>query len=153
MKRVELWATGIGILVGIGFLTVEPGYAEDDAKKCSLATLNGQYLFAGSGTLFPPAFGITKSSVGNSAGYHVFNGDGTGTDVVTFVVNGINQNVPSPVAVTYTLNADCTGTYTVQAGPHFNKFVALDGDSLTVIDTDPGVAISEGPDFRVQSSR
>jgi hypothetical protein len=72
---------------------------------------------------------------------------------VTFVVNGINQNVPSPVAVTYTLNADCTGTYTVQAGPHFNIFVALDGDSLTVIDTDPGVAISEGPDFRVQSSR
>ena len=153
MKRVELWAIGIGILAGIGFLTVEPGYAEDGAKKCSLATLNGQYLFAGSGTLFPPAFGVTKPSVGNSAGYHIFNGDGTGTDVVTFVVNGVNQNVPSPVPITYTLNPDCTGTYSVENGPNLDIFVAVDGSALSVIEATPGVSASYGPDPRVGSSR
>jgi len=139
MKRLSLWALGIAALLSVGLLTVEQGDA-DGATGCTLATLKGQYLFAGSGTL------------ANSAGYHIFNGDGTGTDFVTFVVNGVNQQVPSPAAITYTLKSDCTGTYTVQPfGPHFNIFVARDGEELSVIVTDPGVAFSEGPNRRVGS--
>jgi hypothetical protein len=139
VKRAGLWAIGLGVVVSIG---VEQGYAGERAERCTLATLNGQYLFAESGTLFPPAFGITKQSIGNSAGYHIFNGDGTGTDFVTFTVNGVNQHVPSPVPITYTLKPDCTGTYSVQNGPNFDIFVAVDGSSLTTINTDPGVAFS-----------
>ena len=45
------------------------------------------------GTLFPPAFGVTEPSVSTAAGYSIYNGDGTGTDYVTFTVNGVNQNV------------------------------------------------------------
>ena len=119
------------------------------APACSLATLKGQYPFAGSGTLFPPAFGVTAQSAAASAGYHIFNGDGTGTDYVTFTVNGVNQNVPSPVAITYTLHPDCTGTYSVQNGPSFAIFVAVDGSALSVIDTNPGVSFSAGPNPRV----
>ena len=152
MKRIGLWAIGTGVLLSAGYLTVGQGYA-DDEKGCTLATLNGQYLFAGSGTLFPPAFGVTAPAVGASAGYHIFNGDGTGTDFVTFTVNGVNQHVPSPVPITYTLKPDCTGTYSVQNGPNFDIFVAVDGSQLSVIGTDPGVALSEGPNFRVESSR
>ena len=91
MKRVGLSAIGIGVLVSMGLLTVKPGYADenDRATKCTLATLKGRYLFAGTGTLLPPAFGVTEPSLESAAGYHIFNGDGTGKDFVTFLVNGI----------------------------------------------------------------
>jgi hypothetical protein len=153
MKRVGLWAIGIGVLVSAGPLNGEQAYARENEAKCTLATLKGQYLFAGSGTLFPPAFGVTAPSVDNSAGYHIFNGDGTGTDFVTGTVNGVDKHVPSPVPITYTLKPDCTGTYSVQNGPNFDIFVAVNGSQLSVIGTDPGVALSEGPNFRVELSR
>jgi len=150
MNRVAQWVIGVGLFAALGFLTIAPGYANGgEYAECTLATLRGQYLFAGSGTLFPPAFGVTEVSSANSAGYHIFNGDGTGTDWVTFVVNGVNLKVPSPVPITYTLNSDCTGTYSVSNGPTFNIFVARDGSELAVIVTTPGVAVSEGPDRRV----
>ena len=141
MKRAELWAIALSVVVSLG---VEQGYAGERAERCSLATLNGQYLFAESGTLFPPAFGVTKQSIGNSAGFHIFNGDGTGTDFVTFSVNGIDQHVPSPVAITYTLKPDCTGTLSVQNGPNHDIFVAVHGSSLTSINTDPGRRVLRG---------
>jgi hypothetical protein len=150
VKRAGLWAIALGVVVSIG---VEQGYAGERAEKCTLATLNGQYLFAESGTLFPPAFGVTKESIGNSAGFHIINGDGTGTDFVTFSVNGIDQHVPSPVAITYTLNPDCTGTLSVQNGPNHDIFVAVDGSSLTSINTDPGVAFAGGSQPRVRLER
>ncbi len=114
------------------------------AAKCTLDTLKGQYLVAANGMLFAPAFGVTAPSVSAAAGYLIYNGDGTGTDFVTFTVNGINQNVTSPTSTTYTLKSDCTGTKTVLPyGPNFDIFVALDGDALTAVATDPGLAVSE----------
>jgi hypothetical protein len=55
MKRVGLWALGIGVFVSVGLLTVERGYADenDDTTTCTLATLKGRYLFALTGTVFP----------------------------------------------------------------------------------------------------
>jgi hypothetical protein len=153
MTRVGRWVIGTGVLLSVGLLSVGQGYADDDANGCTLATLKGQYLFAGSGMLFPPALGLTTPAVNNAAGYHIFNGDGTGTDFVTGTVNGVNKHVPSPVPITYTLKPDCTGTYSVQNGPNFDIFVAVDGSQLSVIGTDPGSALSEGPNFRVESSR
>ena len=118
------------------------GVRKRGTAKCTLATLNGQHLFASSGTLFPGAFGglIKVESIGNAAGYHIFNGDGTGTDFVTFTVNGVDQNVPSPVSTTYTLNPNCTGTLSLLKGPNFDIFVAIDGSELSTINRDPGAA-------------
>ena len=157
-KCAGLWAIGTGLLIGAGLLTAGRGYADERKEHmpaCTLATLKGQYVFSGSGTLLAPAFGLTgtQTALIASAGYHIFNGDGTGMDFVTFTVNGINQNVPSPVPTTYTLGPDCTGTYTVQAGPRFNIFVAHDGSELSVIETVPGVSLADGPYRRVGSSR
>jgi hypothetical protein len=152
MKRAGLWAIVIAGLTSLGPLAVEQGYAGEQDKRCTLATLNGQYLFAGPATLFAPAFGLsgTETAVAASAGFHIFNGDGTGFDFVTFTVNGIDQHVPSPVAITYTLNHDCTGTYSVpSAGITTDIFVAVDGSALTVIETSPGVSTSYGPQPRV----
>jgi hypothetical protein len=74
MRRLGLRLIGMGMLASVGLLTVEQGFADeiDRATKCTLARLTGQYLFAGSATLFPPAFGVAELSVGNSAGYHIF---------------------------------------------------------------------------------
>ena len=86
MKRVGLWAAmGIGIFITVGLLTVEPGYAGEKkhAPMCTLETLKGRYLFAQQAMLLPPAFGITEPTPGADAGFHIFNGDGTGTDIVT----------------------------------------------------------------------
>lgn len=145
MKRAALWAIGIGIAAS---MTGGQSYAGGKEKGCSLATLNGQYPFGGSFTLFPPAFGVTAPSTNTSAGYHIFNGDGTGADFVTFSLNGIDQHVASPIATTYTLNSDCTGTYSVQNGPNFDIFVAVDGSQLASIETDPGAAAA-GVSLRV----
>jgi hypothetical protein len=142
MKRAGSWAIGIGVLLSAGPLAVGQGYAGEDEAKCTLATLNGQYLFTGPGTVVA------------SAGYHIFYGDGTGMDFVTLTVNGVDQRVPSPVAITYTLNHDCTGTYQVpSAGLHFNIFVAVDGSQLAVIETDGNGSAAEGPNFRVGFGR
>ena len=157
MKCARLWAIGIGALVGAGLLPMGRAYAGggDHPSRCTLATLNGQYMFGGPGTLFPPAFGVTARSTAASAGFHIFNGDGTGTDFVTFSVNGIVEVSSSSSPITYTLNPDCTGTYQVPGAPtlHFDIFVAVDGSALTVIPTDPGVAFSWGPQPRVGFDR
>jgi hypothetical protein len=149
LKRSGLCAIATGVLVFcLGLLNAEPGYAA--GRQCNPATLKGQYMVAATGTLFPPAFAVTAPSVSTAAGYSIYNGDGTGTDYVTFAVNGVNQNVTSPTATSYTLESDCTGTKTILPyGPHFNIFVAVDGESLTAIATDSGFAVSES-DSRVQ---
>jgi hypothetical protein len=143
-----LCAVGMGVLVS----TLEQGYADenDRATTCTLATLKGRYLFAGTGTLLPPALGlVTEPSLESAAGYHIFNGDGTGKDFVTFSINGIIVPITSPLSTTYTLNSDCTGTVTVLGGPHADIFVSPDGDELAWINTDPGFVATLGPDRRV----
>jgi hypothetical protein len=140
MKRAGHPAIGFGILATAGLLA-SAGPAP--AAECSLETLRGQYLFAATGTLFPPAFGVSKPSTSHAAGYSVYYGNGTGKDWVTFTVDGQNVGVPSPIDTTYTLNSDCTGTRTVGNGLHFNIFVATDGSWLAQIATDPGFAESD----------
>jgi hypothetical protein len=54
MRRIGLWALGIGALVSVGPLALERGYAADNDGKCTLATLKGRYLFTATGTLLPP---------------------------------------------------------------------------------------------------
>jgi len=154
MKRLGLWAISIAALA----VAVPIATAGENEGRCTLATLNGQYLFNGTGTLFPPAFGVTSASTGTSAGFHIFNGDGTGTDFVAFSINGTIVVPSSSTPITYTLNPDCTGTYQVpsagSAGLNFDIFVAIDGSALITIETDPGAgAIFWGPQPRVGFDR
>jgi hypothetical protein len=141
MRRVRLWAIGIGLVVTVGLLTVEQGYAEEEEKDhpstCTLETLKGRYLFASSGTILPPAFGITEPTPGADAGYHTFNGDGTGTDTVTVRIGTkiFLENFVTPIS--YTVKADCTGTLTVPNGPSFDLFIAPNGKAISRIATAP----------------
>src|SRR5215475_7154384 len=114
MKRVGLWtAIGIGLLITVGFITIKQGYTEekDDAPTCTLKTLKGRYLFGGIATLLDPddPNPLVKQSLLSIAGYHIFNGDGTGIDVVTGSINGVSVLNNNKFDITYTINPDCSG--------------------------------------------
>jgi hypothetical protein len=141
MKHAKPWTIGIGLVATVGLLTVKQGYGQEEEKghvrTCSLETLKGRYLFASSGTVLPPAFGVTEATPGADAGYHTFNGDGTGTDTVTVRIGTkvVLENFVTPI--TYTVKADCTGTYTVPNGPSFDLFIAPNGEAISRIATAP----------------
>jgi hypothetical protein len=133
---------GIGFFISaglVGLVAVKHGYAQEthNAPRCSLHTLKGRYLFALTGTLFPPAFRVTEPTPLNAAGFHIFNGDGAGADIVTFTLGGATVLSNSVTPITYTVNADCTGSYTVPNGPSFGLFIAPDGESIATIATGP----------------
>jgi len=141
MNRLGLWAIGIGVLISVAFLTPRYGFADKD--ECSLPTMQGQYMVSASGTVYPPAFGVTTPTASAAAAYSIYRGDGTGEDHVTFTVGGVDLHVPSPQPFTYTLKPDCTGTRSVDTvGPHFDIYVASDGSSLTEVATDPGFSVA-----------
>jgi hypothetical protein len=133
MKRIGLWATGIGVFLSVGLLTVEQGYTEEKehSTTCTLATLKGRYLFVVNGTYFPPAAGVTVESLFSRVGSRIFNGDGTGTTISTESINGVITNADSHRDLSYTVNADCTGTVKVLGiGATQEIFVAPNGDDM-----------------------
>jgi hypothetical protein len=140
------------VLVAIAGLSFSGTLAasNDDARVrgCTLATLKGQYLFADAGTLLPPS--VPQPTLSAYAGFHVFNGDGTGTDIITGRFDGqiTLENVVAPIS--YSVNADCTGSLTVLGGPTFSLFIATDGESIATIATDPG---SYGANISRRTSR
>jgi hypothetical protein len=126
------------------------GYAEqeDDGPTCTLKTLRGRYLFGGITTLLPPA--VLQQSLLAVAGYHTFNGDGTGTDIVTVSINGAVVLENGVVPISYTVNPDCSGTITVPAAQEtFGIFVAPNGAEMIAIGTTPGSVAVQGPSRRV----
>jgi hypothetical protein len=104
---------------------VHPENAERAVSVCSFRNAS------------PPAFGVTEPTPGADAGYHIFNGDGTGTDTVTVRVGSeiVLENFVTPIS--YTVNADCTGSYTVPNGPSFDLFIAPNGEAIARIATAP----------------
>jgi hypothetical protein len=140
MRRIGLWAT-IGVFISVGLLTVERGYTEEKehATTCTVATLKGRYLFVVNGTYFPPAAGVTVQSLFDRTGHRIFHGDGTGTTIARESVNGVIRPADVHSDLSYTVNADCTGTLKVlSVGATSEIFVAPSGDDMTVIATDKG---------------
>jgi hypothetical protein len=112
----------------------------DGATRCTVKTLKGRYLFAASSITFPPV--VTQPTYSARAGYRIFNGDGTGTVIATFSDNGVITMPDVHVDLSYTINADCTGTYTVlnPAALTAEIFVAPNREELVAIETSKGRA-------------
>jgi len=154
MKHV-LGTIAIAFCVSTGVLAAPQRPTEATYKpNCTVATLKGRYLFGGIATLVPPASG--GQALLAVAGYHVFNGDGTGKDFVAASINGqsIERQFSEPdrsvFDITYTVNQDCSGTYTVLGdGASFGLFVAPDGEEVIVFGTTPGFVLVQGPNRRV----
>src|ERR1700730_14824929 len=117
MTRIGQWAIGIGAFLSVAILTAETGFADEKEheKTCTLATLNGRYLFVVNGTYFPPAAGVTVQSLFDRTGSRIFFGDGTGTTIARESVNGVIRPADLHSDLTYTINADCTGTLKILA--------------------------------------
>ena len=143
VSRISMVATPMMVVCGL-LVVGSSARADDNGNQnqppCSLKTLRGRYLYAEKGTILPPAFGVTAPTQGADAGFHLFNGDGTGTDIVTLRVNGATVLQNAVVPISYTVNANCTGTLTVliPGGPSFGMFVAPNGDAIATIAADPG---------------
>jgi hypothetical protein len=165
MTRVSLWMLQIGLFITVGLICVKPRHPasseenrpaqDEDTLTCTLETLKGRYLFGSIATLLPPA--VPQQSLLAVAGYHIFNGDGTGTDIVTAIINGesVEKNAGenpdrSTYDTTYTVNPDCSGTFTVPAaGVTLGLYVAPNGEELITIGMNPGDVSVSGPNRRV----
>ena len=149
VSRISMVATPMMIVCGL-LVASSSAWADDGVEgeknepSCTLKTLKGRYLVADKGTILPPAFGVTAPTPGANAGFHLFNGDGTGTDIVTVRVNGVTVLRNAVVPIGYTVNADCTGTLTVlvPGGPFFDIFIAPDGEAIAIVGMDPGNYLS-----------
>lgn len=115
--------------------------------KCSVATLQGTYLFASDGLT------VSGKSKGPSAGagYEVYDGHGNVRGVQTISTNG---KIVKSIHVTgkYTVNADCTSSVKYSDGTNFDQFLAPDGSTFAFIQTDSGT-VSAGYESRATSRR
>jgi hypothetical protein len=83
------------------------------------------------------------------AGFHIFDGKGGGEDIVTALRNGSIELERTAIPVTYILDSDCTGTYTLPDKASFDIFVSPNGDELAAIATGEGSVLVNPPSRRV----
>ena len=108
------------------------------AGECSNASIKGDYGFSCEGTIVGGPLPPVPIAV---VGVFTADGNGNGSEVETFSLNGnIFQGVP--FTVTYTVNADCTGSF-VSTGPDgsviHNNFVIDDNKKeMRLIPTESG---------------
>jgi hypothetical protein len=107
-------------------------------RGCSERTLQGSYGGDLTGT---------STDVGPSAGtvLETFRGDGTGTADVVLMTQTVGPLTFTGEPVTYTLNADCTGTLAAVRGGevhHFAIVVTDSGRKIYQLRTDPGNALA-----------
>jgi hypothetical protein len=122
-------------------LTVAP-IAKADSKGCSNATLKGAFADKDTGFITaPPALAGPFAGVQTE----IFDGNGV---LTTAGMASLNGNIVAVTGTgTYTVNPDCTGTYTVQISPlglTGHAFFVIDdsGNELQIIVTDPGTVIT-----------
>jgi hypothetical protein len=133
----------------VGVLAIGTGYAKDEsaAAKCSEATLEGRYLFAQNGVEIKGndhrPFAI--------AGYDVFDGNGEVKGVASGNFNGKTFRNQSGSG-TYSVKANCTGTFTFTNGTRYDMFIAPDGSMFTFVRTNPEF-VSSGFELRGSAKR
>ena len=116
--------------------------ASADDKGCSNATLKGTFAYTGTGfNVSPPASAGPFAEVGTQTF------DGKGATSTTFTASANGNIFQVTLAGTYTVNPDCTGTFSLAAPaigitiPIF--FVIGDGgNEFQALETLPGVVVT-----------
>lgn len=141
MKRTNI-ANTLAIAVTTAFALGIAPTAQAADKGCSNTTLLGTFAYKATGVITaPPAEAGPFASVGTQ----IFDGNGGTTATAWVSQNGTIVQVT--IKGTYTVNPDCTGSFTLQISPvglttHY--FFAID-DSATefqAVQTDPGVVVT-----------
>jgi len=117
--------------------------AKADDKGCSNATLRGTYAYTSTGSITtPPDLAGPIAEVGTQT----FDGKGATTASATLSSNGTILQLA--ITGTYTVNPDCTGTFTLQVVSPFqatiNVFFVIDsgGDEFQAMETNSGFVIT-----------
>jgi hypothetical protein len=135
-----LAAAGI-LMVGNQFRGIPAGFVpvvQAAQNGCSNSSLRGKYGFQIRGTIvgFGPIVGVALLT---------FDGGGNFTQTDNVSVNGFPPIVNRPGSGTYSVNADCTGTQTLNSGSqvvHTTFVIAANGNEVFDEVTDPNLVIT-----------
>jgi len=107
----KLFANAAGlVLLALG--TLGSGYAQTESPACNNKLISGNYGFTIQGNKLGgpgpvgPQVGVAMTE---------FDGDGKLTQIDTVTINGVvaADFTHTPATGTYTVNSDCTGTFTI----------------------------------------
>jgi hypothetical protein len=147
MKRTVLKSRGVGMLLAMGLLAWGAGHPALawSHDSCSLKALKGTYVGACHGVQGK------KQAHFAVACKDQFHGDSTMSGVCSYSdKDNISRHVP--YTGTYTVDPDCTGTFTTTDAngvvSHADLFFPRDGALFSAIFTDPGV-VDEAVEERV----
>jgi hypothetical protein len=142
IRRIAVLALACG-LATVGTLAFGTARADgaEAPLSCSNATLKGTYAYS--------VISWSISAQGRAtpvarAGFETFDGDGTGTGVLTINNNGVVVANHETNTATYSINTDCTGTVVFHHAKipgslvHFNIYVSPSGNQFRLVATDPG---------------
>ncbi len=141
MKHATVAKTFAVTVVAALALGIAPKAHADD-KGCSDATLKGTFAYTNTGFITaPPDLAGPFAGVGTQT----FDGEGGTTATATVSQNG--NILPVTITGSYTVNADCTGTFTLQVSPvgvtsHVFFVISNNGAEFRAINTDPGTVIT-----------
>lgn len=107
-----------------------------DARPCSNASLRGRYGFHGMATIVPA--GTPRGLLG----VFTLNGNGYWSATLTLNDNGTVRRVTD--SVSYSVNADCTGTLSPVAGGTIEMVVTDKGREFYQMRTDPSSIVMWG---------
>lgn len=115
---------------------------DGDGKACTLNTLNGSYVFSGTGYNITTPGGVETPLPKAIVESISFMGDGTLTSLATVSLNGVvGRGIPG--SGSYTVDENCTGTLTFNPhGPHFDIFIAPNGKEVFMIETDANTVLA-----------
>jgi hypothetical protein len=142
----------VGMFLAVGLLISGAGHPEPaaSAEQCSLRTLKGTYVYHCAGFRLDEKGQQVHFAF---AGQDHFNGEGTVTGVYSYSDNSPILQQQISYSGTYTVNPDCTGSYTTVdengISGHLDLFFGPDGAEVTFIFTDPGV-VDAGVERRVR---
>ena len=125
-----------------GFIQTDPNVVTANFERrrttsqarCSLATLKGNYVYAGDGFDVAGA-GSTQRTPFATAGREVYAGDGTLSGIDTTSSNGVVAR--TTYTSTYTVDADCSGTYAYSSDPSnpYELFIDPSGAEFAYVAT------------------
>ena len=105
---------------------------------CSNATMSGTYVVSATGTVNTSGGPVAITVVGKVTYF----GDGTGkVTASTTSTGGAVSRISAPVAGTYTVNSDCTGSK-ILGGTHYDFVISPNGRVINWIITESGVTVS-----------
>ena len=134
----KTFAIAVATTLAVGVATP----ARAGGQQCSDATLTGTFAYTSTGFItFPQDLAGPFASVGTQT----FDGNGATTATAWVSQNG--NILPVAITGTYTVNPDCTGTFTGEIAPvgitaHVFFAIRENGAEFQAIQTDPGVVVT-----------